>query len=104
MVDINNLTMTSNHDGLLFELSKLDNIDEIKSSLKPYYDELVKFYEDELIEIEGDFRSGDDTYGYSDLESIKYTLTYISDRWKVSFRVRWLIDLINPKYCLYNKN
>ena len=38
---------------------------------------------------EGDFRSGEEVYGYDTPLS---TLTYISDRWRCSFRLRWIMD------------
>ena len=41
---------------------------------------------------EDDFRSGEETYGYVDKESIENNIMYISDRWRCSFRLRWLID------------
>jgi len=41
---------------------------------------------------DGDSRSGNDTYGYEEKESIKNNMIYISDRWRCSFRLKWLID------------
>lgn len=41
---------------------------------------------------DGDYRSGNETYGYSDRESIETNMFYISDRWRCAFRLRWLID------------
>lgn len=41
---------------------------------------------------ENDYRSGEETYGYSSPDQIENTMCYISDRWKVSFRMKWLID------------
>jgi hypothetical protein len=41
----------------------------------------------------GDYRTGDETYGYDNEESISNNLMYISDRWNCSFRLRWLLDL-----------
>lgn len=38
---------------------------------------------------EGDFRSGYETYGYSNNQD---NMEYISDRWKCAFRVKWIID------------
>jgi hypothetical protein len=40
----------------------------------------------------GDYRTGHQTYGYDDLEKIRWNLFYISDRWNCAFRIRWLID------------
>ena len=82
--------------------SKLGTIEQIRDTLRPYYNLLVAMYEKELLPTEEDYRSGADTYGYENLESIQGSLWYISDRWKVCFRVRWLIDLINPGYCLWD--
>ena len=44
-----------------------------------------------------DARRGFETYGYSDLESIKSNLCYISDRWGCRFRIQWLLDLANTE-------
>ena len=41
---------------------------------------------------EEDYRSGQETYGYEDQESIQNNLVYISDRWRCAFRLRWLLD------------
>lgn len=87
----------------LVRASKFDSLGKIKDELRPYYNHLVRLYESELLESEHqDYRSGSETYGYKDLESIQWSLLYISDRWNACFRVRWLIDLINPDYCLYD--
>lgn len=83
--------------------SKCNNLEEIRSLLCSYYNDLVHLYENELLEIDYDYREGKDTYGYESLETIQYNLFYISDRWRASFRVRWLIDLINPDYILYKE-
>jgi len=40
---------------------------------------------------EGDFRTGEESYGYTD---IKATMNYISDRWTCAFRMKWIIDLV----------
>ena len=40
---------------------------------------------------EYDFRTGEETYGYSDPE---YDLSYINDRWECAFRINWLLGLI----------
>jgi hypothetical protein len=39
---------------------------------------------------EGDYRGGADTYGYD--ASIDLNMSYISDRWKCAFRLKWIID------------
>jgi len=100
--DLGLLGLQKDADGVLMTASKMGSVDEIREALKPYYSVLVKMYEEQLIVLEEDYRSGKDTYGYENLESIQGSLFYISDRWKACFRVRWLIDLINPEYCLWN--
>ena len=41
---------------------------------------------------EGDLRSGAETYGYENAESVENNMMYISDRWRCAFRLRWIID------------
>jgi hypothetical protein len=41
-----------------------------------------------------DNRGGYETYGYKNLESIKSNLSYISDKYKCTFRLRWILDLL----------
>ena len=96
------LTLGRDHDGVLMAASKLDSVEKIRIALRPYYELLVEMYENEFLPLEEDYRSGADTYGYENLESIQGSLSYISDRWRACFRVRWLIDLINPGYCLWD--
>ena len=96
------LTLAGNQDGKLLEASRLSSIASIRELLQPYYAELVRLYENELLELSHDYRSGEETYGYASLDAIQATLLYISDRWRIDFRVRWLIDLINPEYCLWD--
>ena len=88
---------------VLVNASNLESVEEIKAALKPYYDGLVDLYENDLILMEEDYRTGTDTYGYDNLEHIQFTLSYISDRYKCGFRVRWLIELINPNYILWEQ-
>ena len=52
----------------------------------------IKRVHAKLAKEEGDHRSGNETYGYSDRESIETDMFYISDRWRCAFRLRWLID------------
>ena len=47
-----------------------------------------KYYESDL-----DDRTGIESYGCESLEGIKSQLEYVSDRWRCTFRLRWLIDL-----------
>ena len=44
---------------------------------------------------EQDFRSGSETYGYGDSESVENNMRYISDRWRCAFRLKWIIDGVN---------
>lgn len=85
------------------EASRLASVDAIRERLRPYYSQLVSLYENEMLASEDcDYRSGQDTYGYESADSIRGSLAYISDRWRACFRVRWLIELINPDYCLWD--
>jgi hypothetical protein len=67
---------------------------QIQAELRTIEKELVIANCEQASE-ENDYRPGVETYGYFDLEQIKLTLEYISDRWNCQFRVRWLLDLIN---------
>jgi hypothetical protein len=40
-----------------------------------------------------DRRSGEETYGYTSLESIESSLKYICDRWGCAFRLTWLLGV-----------
>lgn len=95
------LGILDDSDGVLLECSKMDSIEEIRKTLLPFYENLVQYYENDLLLLDSDFRSGEQVYSYTNLESIKGSLSYISDRWCATFRVRWLINLINPEYILY---
>ena len=44
-----------------------------------------------------DFRTGFETYGYENDKYIRNQLSYISGRWNCSFRIKWLLDLIEIK-------
>lgn len=88
----------------------LDNlrVTEIKHRLQPFLAWLKRYYELNCLAVEPDYRSGFETYGYntdedSDEETIKGQLSYISDRWNCSFRVRWLINLVDPDYTITKK-
>jgi hypothetical protein len=50
--------------------------------------ELQRIYP-RLARAAGDWRTGEETYGYN---NVGRDLSYISDRWRVAFRVRWLTD------------
>ena len=77
----------------------IDNltVEEIKYKIQPYLLWLKRHYELVLLKTNPDYRSGFATYGY-DEEWIKSKLFYISDRWQCSFRVRWIINLLDPNY------
>ncbi len=59
-----------------------------KEPLRKSLDTLKKVYFRFMTE-EGDFRSGYETYGYSNNQD---NMEYISDRWHCAFRLKWLID------------
>lgn len=89
-------------DEILLEAAKQNDIDSIRLILKPFYEELLNLYENDLLATSEDYSSGSDTYGYENLDSIKSTLCYIYGKWNAAFRVRWLIELINPEYKLWD--
>jgi hypothetical protein len=80
------------------------SLQEIQSELKKVERELLKLhskrmldefrYEKEYKDFKADTRTGQETYGYEDEDSIKSNLWYISDRWNCAFRIKWLLDLI----------
>lgn len=39
-----------------------------------------------------DSRSGEETYGYESEESVMNNMSYISDRWRCAFRLKWVLD------------
>lgn len=43
---------------------------------------------------EKDFRTGEESYGYSNQDYIEERMSYISDRWNCAFRIRWIMDLL----------
>lgn len=71
------------------------------SKLNFIYQDLVHLYETHYLEDDQDFRPASETYGIGDDKKNLANLEYISDRWGCSFRVRWMIELINPNYVLY---
>lgn len=44
---------------------------------------------------EKDFRTGYETYGYKDMESIMDNICYINSKWNCAFRIRWILDLLD---------
>ena len=68
---------------------------------------LVKSIEPDLLavidaqrELEQDYRTGNETfgYGYTDKTKILANLIYISDRWRAAVRMTWLLGLVNHSY------
>lgn len=47
---------------------------------------------------DNDYRVGAETYGYVEIDSIRSSMFYISDRWYCAFRLKWLIDGIEQGY------
>ena len=91
------------------------SVADIKHKLQSFLLWLKRHYELVLLSRDPDYRSGFATYGYTaipptdyeyslglrlgtDDNYIKGQLSYISDRWQCSFRVRWLINLLEPEY------
>lgn len=55
----------------------------------------VQYMNKKFSKSEKDFRSGRETYGYEDEESIIDNIMYISGKWACQFRTRWLLDLLS---------
>ncbi len=72
------------------------SLQEIQNRLNKVKDSLILLHSDYSND-DNDDRSGYDTYGYESLESIKGSLSYISDRWTCRFRIKWLLDLLKFK-------
>jgi len=66
------------------------NNEEIKKLIKPMEKRWLLWAKEE-----NDYREGEDTYGYSDSESVENHMLYISDRWRCAFRLKWIIDGVN---------
>ena len=64
------------------------------SKIKPALEQLY----DKALYVDNDYRTGEETYGYNSIEDIKERLDYISDRWHCSFRLRWLLDLLEKDF------
>jgi hypothetical protein len=76
-------------------------IDSFITSLLPHKPLLTKLYISYLKK-DKDYRSGEETYGYSSYEHIKTNLHYISDRWSCSFRIRYMLDLLDKDFDTLN--
>lgn len=75
------------------EKLKFGSSPTLKAILPAMKKEWQKYAKDE-----NDYRDGRDTYGYSDEESIRNNLFYISDRWRCAFRLKWIIDGVELGY------
>jgi len=73
-------------------------IQSARDLLLPFLGDLIYLYENDYLVQENDWRSGEDTYGYESEEAVLNDLEYISDRWGSAFRVRWVIDFLDPDY------
>ena len=84
---------------LFIEEKFLENatLREIQEKLASINDDILFMWE-YFGQDDDDDRSGFETYGFENLESIKRNFKYISDRWKCRFRTKWLLDLINLDY------
>lgn len=88
------LTLIDNAMKNFYNTSGITYSDILKY-LIPVKGLLYKEYE-LLVNDDNDYRSGEDTYGF---DNIRGDLSYISDRWRASFRVRWVLDLIEKLEC-----
>ena len=82
----------------LYSTSYLYTVDQIIGLLNPFLAFLIRQYELIYSPVEKDYRSGFETYGYENEESILSNIDYISDRWGCAFRVRWIINLLDSDY------
>ncbi len=89
---INKINNTLGRSSLTSE----DSLPDIQKKLKKIEPELKKMYQ-LMLRDDIDTRTGKETYKYQNIESIRSNLRYISDRWRCSFRIRWILDLINLK-------
>ncbi len=84
------------NDFIVRDKIRDSSLKEIISILKKIEPEL-KYFHNRSLRINGeiDNRDGFETYGYKSEHDIKNYLEHISDRWNCTFRLRWLLDLIN---------
>ena len=80
---------------LLIHPEQKDLINLLKA-LKDNIENLNNCYRRSL-EFDKDYRTCEESYGYKNEENIINNLIYVSDRWNCSFRIKWIIDLINLK-------
>lgn len=84
--------------------SYLYTVDDVIKELMPCLTWLKRYYENVLTKQDKEYtcyKSGYESYGYLNDESILNNLDYISDRWRVDWRVRWIINLLDDNY-IYN--
>lgn len=68
------------------------DLGEICKNIDKYWN-VIRCYAETLQKEEGDYRHGYITYGYEDLESIRNSLKYMSDRFGCAFRLAWLLNV-----------
>lgn len=83
---------------LMFSIGMYRTVKEAKEILTSWLPDLKRHYENFLLPESEDYRSGKSTYGYNSDEQILERLDYISDRWNEAYKVRWLINLLDPNY------
>lgn len=71
-------------------------LDEAKVIIKSIEADLLYLYPIYVAQDE-DSRLGNETYTYEE-EDILHHLQYISDRWCASFRIAWMLGLVNKDY------
>jgi hypothetical protein len=89
--------MSNNLKQISSILSKADKqtLTETQKQLAKFKTDLAQLYEASMDGNDADWRTGAETYGYHTEEQIKGDMDYISDRWRASFRIKWLIDFID---------
>lgn len=60
----------------------------LRESLKRVYKDYKTTYK-----FEPDLRTGEETYGYSSIESIQLNLDYIADRFTAESKLTWLLEV-----------
>ncbi len=85
--------------NILVDKQEIQNktVPEIVVLLKTIQPELEKMYKVYNNRTYPDSRSGSEKNKYINDKNVKANLTYISDRWKCAFRIKWVLDLINNK-------
>jgi len=82
-------------DKHIFEPTSDLNINDLLNDLRSIKGSIKRLHNhSKSREGNTDPRSGKESYGYDNDESIRSNLLYISDRWYCQFRLRWLLDLL----------